>query len=118
MKWHRVWEKWAERFILLQTERMKRLPNLQKSIVSKKSIIALFGCLECILSATVAICHFVFFRRTVAISSEPVGDGFHWLRISSGFSSMKLRTIDSAYTPISSIAPPASSILKKGKWYS
>lgn len=55
MKWHRVWEKWAERFILLQTERMKRLPNLQKSIVSKKSIIALFGCLECILSATVAI---------------------------------------------------------------
>lgn len=54
-----------------------------------------------------------FFNKMVACSSEPVGDTFLWLTTSSGFLSMKLLTIESAYTPMSSIAPPARFILKK-----
>lgn len=88
------------------------MPKSYKNTFSQL-IIARFGCLECMESATVAIWSESFFNKMVACSSEPVGDTFLWLTTSSGFLSMKLLTIESAYTPMSSIAPPARFILKK-----
>jgi len=72
------------------------MPKSYKNTFSQL-IIARFGCLECMESATVAIWSESFFNQMVACSSEPVGDTFLWLTTSSGFLSIKLLTIENAF---------------------